>query len=314
MNYFLGIDTSNYTTSVAIINNKNNTVISKRILLNVNIGEKGLRQSEAVFQHTKQLWKLVENVMAEFSGEISAVGVSSKPRNALNSYMPCFLVGVNVAKSIGAVLKVPVFEFSHQSGHIAAALFSVNRLDLAKEDFFAFHISGGTTELLHVVPEKEDVFCCNIIGHSLDLKMGQAIDRAGVMMGLPFPCGKYIDKLAQNGKSPINITPCVKGMDCCLSGIENKCQELISNKETNENVSRFVIDYCLKTLEQIILKLSNEFPKKEIVLAGGVMSNTIIRKNIEKKYNVLFSKPEFSSDNACGTAVLAGIKFDELRS
>ena len=160
MSYFLGIDTSNYTTSVAIYDSNKNICIAKRKLLDVAVGEKGLRQSDALFQHIKQIHILVEQMMNEFQGEISAVGVSSKPRNVQESYMPCFLAGISVAKSIAAVLKVPVFEFSHQSGHIAAALFSVERLDLVGKDFFAFHISGGTTELLFVTPDKQDVFKC----------------------------------------------------------------------------------------------------------------------------------------------------------
>ena len=140
----LGIDTSNYTTSAAIYNGKE--VIQNKLLLPVKEGEKGLRQSDAVFHHTVRLYPVFEQLLAQCEGEIAAVGVSEKPRDAQGSYMPCFLVGVNTAHCIAASLRKPVHGFSHQAGHIAAALYSVGRLDLISQKFIAFHVSGGTTD------------------------------------------------------------------------------------------------------------------------------------------------------------------------
>ncbi len=308
MSWYLGIDTSNYTTSVALYNPKENIVKSHKKLLCVNDGEIGLRQSEALFQHIKQIDTIVLEVMNDFSGEISAIGVSSKPSNAENSYMPCFLAGVAVAKSIGAVLGVPVFEFSHQSGHIAAALYSSGKLDLIGTEFFAFHISGGTTDALLVSENKDNTFNCKLIAHSLDLKMGQVIDRVGVMLNLPFPAGKYLDELARNGVSPIKVKPTMKGENCCLSGVENQCRNLFEKGESKENIARYVIEYCEAVIENMINTLSDKYGKKPLLFSGGVMSNSIIRENIKNKYGAFFAQPQFSSDNACGAAVLGFYK------
>lgn len=308
MSFFLGIDTSNYTTSVALYNSTENTVKSVKKLLEVNLGEVGLRQSDALFQHIKQVHLLIDELLNDFDGKITAVGVSSKPRNQEGSYMPCFLAGVSVANSIASALRIPCYNFSHQSGHIAAALFSCGRLDLIDKKILAFHISGGTTEALLVEKNEDNIINCEIVGKSLDLKMGQAIDRAGVMLCLPFPAGKYLDELSLKGTSPIKFKPCIKGTDCCISGIENKCLELKNKNESKENIARFVIDSCCKTVDKMTENLLEKYGDLPLLFAGGVMSNTIIKEFIIKKYGALFAQPQFSSDNACGTAVLASIK------
>lgn len=311
MGAFLGIDTSNYTTSVALYDADKNTVISRKQLLGVKDGELGLRQSDAVFKHTKQLHLLIEDAMSGFDGKITAVGVSTKPRNREDSYMPCFLAGVSVAKSIAAVLRVPIYEFSHQSGHIAAALYSSDMLNLIGKEFYAFHISGGTTEALRVTPDEEDVFECELLAQSLDLKMGQLIDRTGVMLSLPFPSGMYLEELAKNGASPIKPKLSLKGMDCCLSGVQNTVEKLFQNGEKKENIARYVIDYCSEVIDKMINLLINSYGEKPVVLAGGVMSNTIIKERIKTEYNAYFAEPQFSSDNACGTAVLTSYKYNK---
>ena len=144
---FLGIDTSNYTTSCAIYDSENDTITHRKKLLPVKKGELGLRQSDAVFHHTVQLPELMKELFADFDGEIDAIGVSDAPMRAEGSYMPCFLTGVCAAESIAAATGKPLYRFSHQQGHIMAALFSSGRRELYGKDFFAFHVSGGTTQL-----------------------------------------------------------------------------------------------------------------------------------------------------------------------
>ena len=158
MSYHLGIDTSNYTTSVAVYDNVANTVISHKKLLPVKEGEKGIRQSDAVFHHTVQLPQLINDLVSEFKGKISSVGVSTKPCNEDGSYMPCFLTGVSVAEAVSSFMNIPLYRFSHQDGHIAAALYSADKLDLINEEFFAFHISGGTSQVLKVAPYNKYFF------------------------------------------------------------------------------------------------------------------------------------------------------------
>ena len=102
MSYFLGIDTSNYTTSVALYCDKDNTIISKKKLLPVGKNEKGIRQSDAVFHHTVQLPDLISEIFEGKTFDIRAIGVSVKPCNDKNSYMPCFLSGISVAVSLAS--------------------------------------------------------------------------------------------------------------------------------------------------------------------------------------------------------------------
>lgn len=307
----LGIDTSNYTTSVCIYDTETKAVFQKKLLLPVKQGEKGLRQSDAVFHHTSRLYPLMQELFEECGGEPDAIGVSEKPRDAQGSYMPCFLVGLNVAKCIGAATGKPVYSFSHQAGHIAAALHSCGKMNLINQKFIAFHISGGTSEMLLVSPGDERAFDVEIIGETLDLNCGQAIDRAGVMMGLSFPCGKELEKLALKSDKIFNPKVCVKSGNCSLSGVENQCKKMLENGESKENVARYCIDFVCKTVEKMTEFAIEKYGELPLVYAGGVMSNTIIKDKIRSRFDASFAQPEFSCDNAAGIAILAGEKINE---
>ena len=304
----LGIDTSNYTTSVCIYDSENGIMLQKKLLLPVKEGEKGLRQSDAVFHHTSRLYPLMREAFDEFGGEIEAIGVSEKPRDAQGSYMPCFLVGVNAANCIGAANRKPVYGFSHQSGHIAAALYSCGKIELMKEKFIAFHVSGGTSEMLLVTPDDERIFGVEIIGETLDLNCGQAVDRCGVMMGLRFPCGKELEKLALQSEKKYNPKVCVKDGKCSLSGLENQCKKMLDSGENHENVARYCLDFICKTLEKMTEYALEKHGNLPLVFAGGVMSNSIIREKIQNRFGASFAEPDFSCDNAAGVALLAAVK------
>ena len=304
----LGIDTSNYTTSVCIYDSENGIMLQKKLLLPVKEGEKGLRQSDAVFHHTSRLYPLVCEAFEECGGEIDAIGVSEKPRDAEGSYMPCFLVGVNAARCIGAATGKPVYGFSHQSGHIAAALYSAAKTELMKEKFIAFHVSGGTSEMLLVTPDDEGAFCVKIIGETLDLNCGQAVDRCGVMMGLRFPCGKELEKLALQSTEKYNPKVCVKDGSCSLSGLENQCRKMLDSGEKQGDVARYCLDFICKTLEKMTEYALENYGNLPLVFAGGVMSNSIIKEKLQRRFGASFAEPEFSCDNAAGVALLAALK------
>ena len=189
---YIGFDTSNYTTSAALFDGDAQVMTSERRLLPVKAGQLGLRQSDAVFHHTAALPEIF-GMLPEMQN-VAAVGVSARPRDAEGSYMPCFLAGVSAASCAAKSLNVPLYAFSHQAGHIAAALWSAGRDDLFQQEFLAFHVSGGTTELVHVFPDDEKILRTELLLSSLDLKAGQAVDRIGVMLGFPFPAGKYASR------------------------------------------------------------------------------------------------------------------------
>ena len=304
-----GIDSSNYRSSAAAI--LKDGYISKRQLLPVPMGERGLRQSDAVFAHTKQLPGIVSDVLSQVNvNDIAAIGVSNKPRRLEDSYMPCFLTGVGLAEVLSKALSVPLFNFSHQEGHIAAALYSAGRMDLIGSKFIAFHVSGGTTEALLVTPS--DIgFKTQIIAKTLDLNLGQVIDRAGVMLGLPFPAGEKLEKLAQNGVYKKSLKPCIKGCDCALSGVENTCQKLLNQNETREDIAAFVLNFAADTLCQMTLAIKNEYGDLPFVYSGGVMADEIIKNKLKSVVNADFASIELSGDNAVGIALLAKLQMEK---
>lgn len=224
--------------------------------------------------------------------------------------MPCFLVGETVAKTLAAFLNVPTYKFSHQSGHIRAALYSSKAVP--ERDFAAFHLSGGTTEVLHVKNEN-GTYRIDILGGSIDLHAGQAIDRAGVLMGLKFPCGKEMDALAKlNSKKTPKPKICVNAFECNLSGLENMAASLYAKTKDPSYVSAFVFDFIGETVKRISENVRKEYPDIKIIYAGGVSGNSIIRKKLENSFSdVYFASPEFSSDNAAGIALLTKESFFE---
>jgi len=302
---FLGFDTSNYTTSVAAYDGE--SIVQFKKLLEVKPGERGLRQSDAVFQHTVNMPRLINEIKYKI-GTVDAVAVSSRPRNIEGSYMPCFLVGENTAAAVSSFCRVPMFKTSHQVGHILAALYSVNRLDLINKPFIAFHVSGGTTEALLVTPDENEIICAKLIAESTDLKAGQAIDRAGVMFGMKFPCGAELDKMAQSSSREYKIKPSVSGLNCSLSGVENKAKKMLDEGESAPDIAKFVIMYILRTLDIMTQHIIDEYGRLPIVFAGGVMSNSIISKELGEKYGAYFALPQFSCDNAAGIAIYAYLK------
>lgn len=308
MNNFLGIDTSNYTTSTAFFDAQAGSIVQKKKLLPVKEGQLGLRQSDAVFHHTVQLPEMMEQLFDEVKVAPEAVGVSVSPRDMAGSYMPCFLAGASVSRSLSASMNIKLHQFSHQSGHIMAALYSSNALELRHNKFIAFHLSGGTTEAVLVTPDEDLILDKKLIASSLDLKAGQAIDRVGVMLGLKFPAGKELEQLAMSAAKTYRIRPSMKGTDCSLSGIENQCKKLLERGESKENIAFYCLSSVLAALDGMTSALLQEYGNLPLVYAGGVMSNKYIRRNIEEKYNAYFAQPEFSCDNAAGIALLAAAR------
>lgn len=300
---YLGIDTSNYTTSLAVFDGRD--IVQLKQVLKVKHGERGLRQSDAVFQHTVNMPKLFDNIEID---RLDAVGVSTRPRNVDGSYMPCFLVGESIAYAVSKTSGVNLYKTSHQVGHILAALYSAEKLDLIHSDFIAFHLSGGTTEALLVKPDNDEIIKAEVIASSSDLKAGQAVDRTGVMLGLDFPCGRELDRLSLLSDKEFKIKPSMKLLDCSLSGVENKAKQMLLNGERNEDIAKFVFDYIALTVNEMLKRITQQYGDLPVIFSGGVSSNTILRNTIKKNFNAYFAESEFSLDNAAGTAIYAYLK------
>ncbi len=314
MPYFLGIDTSNYTTSASVYDSDTGTMRMQKKLLPVRQGSCGLRQSDAVFHHVQQLPEVMEALWQDFDGEITAVGVSSRPRNIEGSYMPCFTVGMTAARVIAQVNHIPVYAFAHQDGHIAAAIFSTGQNRLLKQPFLAFHVSGGTTEALLVQPDAEKILDVSLAAKTLDLNAGQLIDRVGVMLGLGFPCGMELEGLAaENDEKLSGIRPTLKGADCCLSGVENICRTAFESGRSKAYVAALCLAYVEKTVSRMCSLLLETYGNLPVLFAGGVMSDRLIRVQLEKQFDAYFAEPAYSADNASGTAYLCSLRHNNKR-
>ncbi|MDS1030092.1 O-sialoglycoprotein endopeptidase [Bacillota bacterium LX-D] len=312
MSDILGIDTSCYTTSVAVVNTSQQLIMEHRQLLQVPLGSKGLQQSWAVFQHMKNLPVLLDKVAAKINfHKISTVVVSNRPRPAINSYMPVFQVGLNFAKTVSTILQVPVKLTSHQEGHIMAGLWSAN-VGLLKR-FITVHLSGGTSEILLVekLENEETVFNVNLLGSTKDISAGQLVDRVGVAMGFPFPCGYYIEDLAKNAQGTITIPSTVKNTDFSFSGAEAQAKRLLENGENKAEIARAIESCIAKTIEKAILKATEKFNCSDVLVVGGVASNQFIKARLcsrlqHKSFGIktYFAESRYSSDNAVGCALI----------
>ena len=298
---FIGFDTSNYTTSIAYYNGEDGLNCSK--LLPVKAGELGLRQSDAVFAHIKSLPELSGRLFSHISAaEVNAIGVSTRPRAVDGSYMPCFMVGYTHAKLLADSLHVPLYEFSHQQGHVAASLWSAGRLDLMDQPHLAWHLSGGTTELLLVEPEGKNVRCKRIGGTS-DISAGQLIDRTGKLLELPFPSGRYVDELSKSAEGREVFKVKCPDLEFSLSGVQNKVEAFHRSNNNGAETAAYALRCVCHAVLQATKNALKVHPGLPVVFSGGVASNSLLRQAVAP-LDPIFSQPQFSTDNAMGVAVL----------
>lgn len=300
----LGLDTSNYTTSAAVFDGAEGR--NQGRLLEVRPGELGLRQSDALFQHVKHLPEVVEALLGEGGlGTVQAVGASTRPRAVEGSYMPCFLAGASQGQVLSQVLGVPFYAFSHQQGHLAAAAWSAGWLDLLDRPFLAWHLSGGTTELLRVEPEENGVAVrAEILGGTSDISTGQLIDRTGVLLGLPFPAGKGVEKLSRQAQKREYYKVKVNGLTFSLSGMENKVRQMVQRGEEPAEIAWFAQETVCRVVQACTKAAMEQYPGLPVLCSGGVASNGRLKELLRQNCGALFAQPQFSTDNAMGTAIL----------
>lgn len=302
MSLCVGIDTSCYTTSLACYDGS--VVCDMRRPLPVAAGERGLRQSEGFFLHIKHL----ESMAREFFEKIDrrAVGcvcVSARPRPGDDSYMPVFRAGTAAGAMIAGALGAPLFETSHQQGHLSAALIGNEALE--EGPFLALHLSGGTTDLLRCDGG------ISALGTSLDLHAGQLVDRIGVALGLPFPAGKALEALAVEYSGANNAPPSfVDGMNCSLSGAETRLLERIA-KGGRQDVAADVYALLVNTVDKLLHNAAEQTGLRDALLMGGVASSALFRKKLAERgikrrraYRLHFGESALSGDNAVGVARL----------
>lgn len=302
MKAVLGLDTSNYTTSAAYYDGETGRNAGK--LLEVPEGSLGLRQSEALFQHVKRLPMIFDRLReAGLPNEILAAGASTRPREVEGSYMPCFLAGESQARVLSRTMGVPFYPCSHQQGHVAAAAWSAGRMDLLERPHLAWHLSGGTTELLYVQPDGVLVKAV-CIGGTSDISAGQLIDRTGKKLGLAFPAGKAVDALSLTAKKDEGFRVKVKESSFSFSGVENKMNAQAEAGEAPADLCRFVLNSIIWAVEKATKNALEQYPGLPVLCAGGVASNQLLRETMRSACDAIFASPEFSTDNAMGVAIL----------
>ena len=323
--YCLGIDTSNYTTSAAIVDQNYQMIAEHREMLPVKLGERGLRQSQALFEHIDNIVKVIDQITKQIDcSRIKIVSVSERPRPIEGSYMPVFKSGQSYGKIVAKVLKANYLGFSHQEGHIEAVKHYSSLKDT--KEFLALHLSGGTTEVLSCTITDMG-YRIEILGGTKDIALGQLIDRTGVSMGLLFPCGKEMDKLAfhylyDESKTLLDpkLQSCAKrlqkisvlGNELNLSGIETQVQRLINTHPeiAKEEIAGALFLRIGEALGTLITNASKETGLYDVIMAGGVSASTCLRMILQERYmqdiniNLEFGKSEYSTDNAIGIALL----------
>lgn len=301
----IGIDTSCYTTSVAVMNSEGKIINDCRKLLDVDKNKRGLRQSEMVFQHIRNLRELYPEILEE----IASVTVSCTPRPAENSYMPAFLVGESFGSAIAKTVDANFYPLTHQHGHAGAAIIGKN--EVFNGSYLALHVSGGTTELLKVDFDNNIVTGIETVGGTKDISAGQLIDRIGVKLGIQFPCGPEVSDLARNGNAEriIYRTP-----DCFVnfSGAENRLYKMVEDGRTREDISSTLLSHVTDVLSALIKNAVSKYNISNVILFGGVIRSEYIRPILDSRFdNLVFSDIRYSSDNACGLAYQGMLKYNK---
>lgn len=314
----LGIDTSNYKTSIALVDAETGSIrCDLRRLLRVKQGERGLRQSDALFQHIENIPELMKQAFQteapmQQQSSLVAVAYSSRPRPVENSYMPVFRAGETVAKSLAAAMGIPLFAFSHQEGHVEA-IRSSSRFS-REEPLLCYHLSGGTSELLKLKDGRLEK-----IGGSKDLAFGQVIDRVGVAAGMAFPAGEEMDRLvgkqtdAEKAAAPGELKKIpLDGLYWNLSGIETQCSRKIT-ATTDPHQQNALMRELFEKIATCLIQLTDQAVKQEdiknIMFTGGVASSKFISERIKTHFHgknicVAFGAQHLAQDNAVGIALL----------
>lgn len=308
---FLGIDTSAYTCSVAIVNQAGDVLTAHRRLLPVPPGARGLQQGTAVFHHIQILPDLLAAAFTKVpAADLQGIAAAARPRPLTGSYMPVFTVAAGQGRILAAALRLPFLATSHQEGHIAAGLWSASWQP--QGGFLAVHLSGGTSEVLQVTPGEKD-FNITRLGGTLDLHAGQLVDRAGVLMGLQFPAGQQLEALAREASDEdrVRLTSAVRGYNFSFSGPASQAERLLAAGVPRAAVARAIEQCIAKTLERVLRRAVDATGMRDILIVGGVAANTYLRKRLRQRLEhpavearLHFAAPEYSSDNAIGVALL----------
>ncbi len=304
----LGIDTSCYTTSLALMGEDGVLLADCRKVLTVSHGRKGLAQSEMVYQHTRNLPALVEQLPLR-DVDVEVICVSERPRPREDSYMPAFLPGLGLGRSLAKILHIPRIDSTHQHNHLYAVLWSLKQKP--RERFLLAHISGGTTDFLLCKKEIENPLGVSFtpLGTSIDLHAGQFIDRVGVALGLSFPTGAQLETLAKKAGKPLPLKVWTAQNQMSLSGPCSAALRAIQQGADPAAVALGTEQCIARGLANVLLHLCKKESIQDVYLCGGVSANHEIRQQLQKNLvpssiKIWAGTPACSVDGAVGNAWL----------
>ena len=316
--YILGIESSCDDTAASVI--CNGKILSNIIATqNVHREYGGVVPELASRAHQQNIVPVVDQA-------IKKAGISKNDLNAIAftkgpGLMGSLLVGTSFAKSLSLGLNIPLIEVNHMQGHLLAHFIDVEGYEKPKFPFLGMTISGGHTQIVKV----DDYFEMKVIGETIDDAVGEAYDKSGKVLGLGYPAGPIIDKLAKlgNPKAFTFTKPKVDGLNFSFSGLKTAILYFIQNETTkNPNfIEENINDICASIQYTIINILMDKLKKavketgiSEIAIGGGVSANSGIRDTLKKnelKYNwkTYIPKFEFTTDNAAMIAIVGYLKF-----
>lgn len=306
---YLGIDTSNYRSSLCVIDQNRQIIFEQKELIPVELGKLGMMQSEALFHHISRIPELF-SLLPKGEYTWDAIAASTRPRPIEGSYMPVFRAGESFGRFAATLVQAPFYHTSHQEGHIAAGVYSISN-GIPHEEFLAVHLSGGTSELLRVSSHKAG-YHIDILGASMDLHAGQLIDRIGVRLGLNFPAGPQLEQLAKQAKGEYKLPSSVRGYDFSFSGPESAAFRAIENGINNAEIAYAVQQVIANSIEKVVRAAVLNTKLKDVLIVGGVASNQFIKNRLKLRLEhpavnarLYFTSPEYSGDNAFGVANIA---------
>lgn len=314
----LAIESSCDDTSAAVMRNG-------QILSNCTASQKihraygGVVPELASRAHQQHIVPVVHQALAEAELHLSDLNAVAFTRGP--GLMGSLLVGVSFAKALALSLGIPMIEVNHIQAHVLAHFIEAPQ---PKFPFLCLTVSGGHTQIAKI----GDYLDFQTLGTTIDDAAGETFDKTGKLLGLDYPSGPIIDKLAQEGKARFKFSkPHVKGLDFSFSGLKtNILRFLQRNIRREENfIQENLNDICASVQDRIVSILLDRLYEaskitniKEISIAGGVSANSSLRKEIEKfgqKYgwNIYIPRLEYCTDNAAMIAMTAHYKYLQER-
>jgi len=262
------------------------------------------------------------SILPVIKAALDLAGIDKKELNAIAftrgpGLLGSLIVGVSFAKSMALALDIPIIEVHHMKAHVLAHFIEKPAPNLP---FLCLTVSGGHTQIVKV---KKDM-SMEILGKTLDDAAGEAFDKTGKMLGLPYPAGPHIDKAAKLGKIKYEFPePRIKGLDFSFSGLKTSILYFLQKemKDDPQFIEKNINDICASVQDRIISILMNKLKKAaketgitEISIAGGVSANsglrdTLIETGNALNWNTYIPKFEYCTDNAAMIAMAAYFKY-----